>query len=89
MLFRSPANTYNGQTTDTKTVAVNATLAVGAEVSADVVYNITKTLFENQADLAIAHAKGKELSLEKATGGISIPLHPGAEKYYKEKGIIK
>lgn len=84
-----PANTYKGQTEAVKTVAVQATLIASAEVKDDVIYNITKALFENQADLAKAHAKGKELSLEKATKGMSIPLHPGAAKYYKEKGIIK
>lgn len=84
-----PANTYKGQTEPVKTVAVQATLIVSAEVKEDVIYNITKALFENQADLAKANAKGKELSIEKATKGMSIPLHPGAAKYYKEKGIIK
>ena len=84
-----PANTYKGQTEPVKTVAVQATLIVGNDVKEDVVYNITKALFDNQADLAKAHAKGKELSLEKATKGMSIPIHPGAAKYYKEKGIIK
>jgi uncharacterized protein len=84
-----PAGTYKGQTADVKTVAVNATLVVGSEVSEKVVYDITKALFDNQADLAVAHAKGKLLSLETAVKGISVPFHPGAEKFYKEKGIIK
>lgn len=84
-----PAGTYKGQNQDVKTVAVNATLVVGAEVSEKVVYDLTKALFENQADLATAHAKGKALSLESAVTGISVPFHPGAEKYYKEKGAIK
>lgn len=87
--FTIPANTYKGQTEPVKTVAVQATLIVNPDVKEDIVYNITKALFENQADLAKAHAKGKELSLEKAVKGMSIPLHPGAAKYYKEKGIIK
>lgn len=84
-----PANTYKGQTADVKTVAVQAALIANKGISDEIVYNITKALFENQAALAQAHAKGKELSLEKAIKGISIPLHPGAEKYYKEKGLIK
>lgn len=84
-----PANTYNGQTSDVKTVAVLATLATNAEASEDVIYNITKALFENQPELATAHAKGGELKLEEAVDGISIPLHPGAEKYYKEAGVLK
>jgi TRAP transporter TAXI family solute receptor len=84
-----PANTYKGQATEVKTVAVMATLIVNSEVKDDVVYSITKALFDNQADLAKAHAKGKELSVERAVKGMSIPLHPGAAKYFKEKGVIK
>lgn len=87
--FTIPAGTYKNQTAPIKTVAVQATLIVSSEVKDDVVYNITKALFENQADLAKANAKGKELSLQTAIKGMSIPLHPGAEKYFKEKGIAK
>ena len=84
-----PAGTYKGQAADVTTIAVNATLVVGSEVSEKIVYNLTKALFDNQADLATAHAKGKLLSLETAVQGISVPFHPGAEKYYKEVGAIK
>ncbi|MBU0544651.1 MAG: TAXI family TRAP transporter solute-binding subunit [Proteobacteria bacterium] len=84
-----PANTYKSLTQDVETVAVNAVLIVGNDVSADVVYNMTKALFDNQAELASAHAKGKELNLQNAVKGVSIPFHPGAMKYYKEKGAIK
>jgi len=87
--FTIPAGTYKGQNADVKTVAAKATLVVGAEVSEDVVYKLTKALFENQAELATAHAKGKELKLEDAVQGISVPFHPGAEKYFKEVGAIK
>ena len=83
------ANTYKGVTAETKTVAVMAVLIVNSEIKGDIVYNITKTLFENQAELAIGHAKGKELSLQTAVKGVSIPFHPGAVRYYKEKGAIK
>lgn len=84
-----PANTYKNQSQDVETVAVNAVLIAGKGLPDDVVYNLTKTLFENQADLASAHAKGKELNLQAAVKGVSIPFHPGAEKYYKEKGVLK
>ena len=84
-----PAGTYKGQTADVKTVAMKATLVAGAEVSEQVIYSITKALFENQPELASAHAKGAELSLENAVNGVSVPFHPGAEKYYKEVGAIK
>ncbi len=84
-----PAGTYKGQDTDVKTVAVNATLVVGSEVSEKVVYGLTKVLFENRPELAAAHAKGQLLTLETAVKGVSVPYHPGAEKYYKEVGAIK
>lgn len=84
-----PSNTYKGITEDVNTVAVNAVLIVSDGVKDDVVYSLTKALFENQAELASAHAKGKELRLESAVKGVSIPFHPGAMKYYKEKGLMK
>lgn len=84
-----PANSYKGVTTDVKTAAVNAVLIAHPKLSDDVVYSLTKALFENQAELASAHAKGKVLSLQGAVVGVSIPFHPGAAKYYKEKGVLK
>ena len=84
-----PANTYKGQTAEVSTVAVNAVLICGSSLSEAMVYNLTKALFENQADLASAHAKGKELNIKTAVTGVSIPYHPGAVKYYKEKGLMK
>jgi hypothetical protein len=84
-----PANTYKGQTADVSTVAVNAVLIAGNQLKDDMVYNLTKALFENQAELASAHAKGKEVNLQYAVQGVSIPFHPGAVKYFKEKGLMK
>ncbi|MHB1151341.1 MAG: TAXI family TRAP transporter solute-binding subunit [Eubacteriales bacterium] len=71
------------------TVAVMATLACRKDLSTDTVYNITKTLFEKQADLAAANDKASTLDVNTAINGVSVPLHPGAEKYYKEVGVIK
>jgi len=84
-----PANTYKGLSQDVPTVAVNAVLIAGNQLKPEMVYNLTKALFENQAELASAHAKGKEVSLKYAVQGVSIPFHPGAVKYYKEKGLMK
>ena len=66
-----------------------AALFVTADMPEDLVYNMTKTLFEKKDDIAKVHEKGKSIDLQKAINGFSIPLHPGAEKYYKEKGNIK
>ncbi len=84
-----PANTYKNQSEAVKTIAVNAVMIANSELKDDLVYKMTKALFENQAELAAAHAKGKELSLKVAVSGVSIPFHPGAVKYYKEKGAMK
>lgn len=87
--FTIPAGTYPGVDTDINTVAVLAVLATNAEESEDTIYNITKALYEHLDTLADSHAKGKEIMLEKAADGISIPFHPGAEKYLKEAGVLK
>jgi TRAP transporter TAXI family solute receptor len=83
-----PANTYKGQTAEVTTVAVMAVLIAHPKLDNDTVYKMTKALFENQAELAAGHAKGKELDLRTATKGVSIPFHPGAVKFYKEKGAM-
>ncbi len=82
-----PAGTYAGQDADATTVSVRATLIVSNKVSEDAVYELTKAMFENQADLAAGHAKFETLSLEDAVAGISVPFHAGAAKYYEENGI--
>ncbi len=85
-----PASTYNGMTEDVKTVAVMATYIVDKDLPEEVVYNITKAMFENKDAIAAAHVKGQELDVNKAVEGIpaEVPLHPGALKYYKEAGVI-
>ena len=77
-----PANTYEGQTAAVDTVAVRAMIVVGSEVSVDLVYDITKSLFTNLGDFGAAHARGRDLSLGSAQDGMPIPLHPGAEKFF-------
>ena len=71
------------------TVAIMATFIVTNDMSEDQAYQITKDLWEKQEEIAVAHAKGKEMSTDKAAAAIgNVPLHPGAEKYYKEIGVI-
>lgn len=82
-----PGGTYAGVDADTTTVAVRATLIASADLSDDVVYELTKALFENQETMAGAHAKFGELSLETALSGIDVEFHPGAQKYYEEQGV--
>ncbi len=83
-----PKDTYNGMTSDVPTLAVKAMLACDAKLPDKVVYTITKILFEHLDELKQAHKRAAAISLDKALDGMSIPLHPGAEKYYKEKGVL-
>ncbi len=84
-----PANTYKGQTADVPTVAVANILVTTEKMSTETVYQMTKLLFENLDTLIAAHASAKNIKLETALKGMPIPLHPGAEKYYREKGMLK
>ncbi|WP_255437601.1 TAXI family TRAP transporter solute-binding subunit [Thalassobacillus sp. CUG 92003] len=68
-----------------KTVAVQAMLVAHADLSEDTVYNMTQAIFENTDK--IQHQKGEQISAESALDGVGIELHPGAKKYFDEKGI--
>ena len=83
-----PANTYTGQDKDVPTAAVGNYLVTSSAVSDDLAYQMTKLVFESLPELANAHAAGKEIKLENAATGSPVPLHPGAIRYYKEKGLI-
>ncbi len=87
--FEVPANSYQGQGAGVKTVAVYSALMVSNDLPADLVYQMTKTLYEERAAIAQGHAAGKYVKPETALDGIAVPFHPGAQKYYKEKGIMK
>ncbi len=102
-----PAGTYAGNDAPVQTVAVMAQWVCDEKVPADIIYTLTKALWEPgefvlleskgkkgsappaSEIMATAHAKGKDVRLETALDGMAIPLHPGAEKYYREKGLIK
>lgn len=83
-----PANTYRGQTVDVPTAAVRNFLVTHDGVPADVVYSMTKAMFGNMPDLLAAHSAAREIQPENAAKS-PIPLHPGAEKYYREAGLLK
>ncbi len=84
-----PANTYNGQTSDVPTVAVQNFLVTHEGVPADTVYKMTKSMFENLDAMVAAHAAAKAIRKETAAVGSPVPLHPGAERYYREAGLLK
>ena len=85
-----PKDAYKGMTADVPTVGTVTCLVVNKDLSDDLVYNIVKTLYANWPELAKVKKKAIEASKpEKAIMGTGIPVHPGALRYYKEKGYVK
>ncbi|MBA3446989.1 MAG: TAXI family TRAP transporter solute-binding subunit [Pseudaminobacter sp.] len=84
-----PAGTYDGQTEDVETAAVGNFLITHDGVSDETAYQMTKLLFESLDQLTAAHAAAKAIDPAKALDGMPVPLHPGAERYYKEAGLLK
>jgi len=84
-----PAGTYEGQTEDVPTVAVMNYFVTHADVSDETAYQMTKVMFENLPTLVAAHKAASNIQLDSALAGMPIALHPGAERYYREVGVIK
>lgn len=84
-----PANTYTGQEKDVPTAGVINYLVTSSAISDDLAYQMTKLIFESLPELANSHVAGKDIKLANAASGSPIPLHPGAIRYYKEKGLLK
>jgi TRAP transporter TAXI family solute receptor len=85
-----PADTYEG-VGEVKTLSVNAQLVVSADSDEELIYQVTKALWHptNRTVLETGHAKGRLIRPETALDGVSVPLHPGAERYYREAGLIE
>jgi TRAP transporter TAXI family solute receptor len=83
-----PAATYPGQTEDIKTVAKSNLLVARADVDDEVVYQVTKSVFENLDFLRTIHDAMYETSLDRALTGMPMPLHPGALRYFQEVGLL-
>lgn len=85
-----PAGTYK-DVPAVQTMAMGAQWVTSAKADTETVYQITKALYSKAAQdaLAAGHAKGKFITKENAVKGVGIPFHPGAEKFYKEAGVLK
>jgi len=81
------ADTYPNQPTAIQSISHPNILAVRADIPDEVVYQITKTIWENLAALHEIHKATREVTLDKALVGVGAPLHPGAARYYREQGI--
>lgn len=85
-----PGGMYRGTDEDVTTFGVGATLVTGAEVPEEVVYNVVKSVFDNIDQFKGLHPAFANLDpAEMATQGLTAPLHPGAERYFREAGLIE
>jgi TRAP transporter TAXI family solute receptor len=82
-----PANTYQGQTANVNAALVQNYLVTRSDLSDEVVYQMTKSVFDNIPELVAAHAAARAINLQNAAKQPPVPLHPGAAKYFKEKGV--
>jgi TRAP transporter TAXI family solute receptor len=82
-----PANTYQGQTAAVNAAIVPNYLVTRSDLSDEVVYQMTKAVYDNLPELVAAHAAARAIKLETAGKNSPVPLHPGAAKYFKEKGV--
>jgi TRAP transporter TAXI family solute receptor len=83
-----PAKTYPGQTADAPIAVVWNLLVCHENMKEDLVYDIVKTLFDRKPELITVHSEAKNITLEpQAAGGSPIPFHPGAIRYFTEKGL--
>jgi len=82
-----PGDSYKGMSADITSAAVMAMLIVPETLSEDLVYNMTKSVFEQRQVIIDTHQRGNDIKLETALAGMPIDLHAGAKKYYDEKGI--
>ncbi|MDR3260048.1 MAG: TAXI family TRAP transporter solute-binding subunit [Fusobacteriaceae bacterium] len=85
--YKIPGGTYSTQKTDATSVTVQSMLVVNEKVSEELVYNMLKTIYESKERITAAHKVGALIIPETALQGMSITLHPGAKKYFDEKGI--
>lgn len=86
-----PAGTYEGQDADVPTISVGAQFITSTDQSEELIYGITQALFNDttQKLFAAGHAKGRLITGENAVQGAGIPFHPGAEKFYREAGLLR
>lgn len=84
-----PAGTYTGQTADVQAAAVINYLVTRADLKDDLVYAMTKATYESLPDLVASHSAAKEIKLENALLGMPVPVHPGAARYFKERGLTQ
>src|SRR5208282_1647433 len=89
-MVQIPADAYKGVPA-TDAVSVGAVWVTSTELDEGLVYGVTKALWEKSTRrlLDLGHPEGRQIRLETALDGLAIPLHPGAERFYREAGMLK
>lgn len=84
-----PAHTYDGQNADVPAISIQNYLVTSSDLKPDLVYAMTKALFDNLNTMVAAHSAARDIKLDAAAKSGPVPLHEGAERFYKEKGVLK
>lgn len=84
-----PTNTYPGLEHDVTSAGVMAILVVRSNVADELVYSLTKAVFDNLPQFQSSHPAARHLTLHTALSGMALPLHPGAERYFQQNGIAR
>lgn len=84
-----PAHTYDGQNADVPAISIQNYLVTSSDLKPDLVYAMTKAIFDNLGTLVAAHSAARDIKLENASKAGPVPLHEGAARFYKEKGVLK
>lgn len=84
-----PANTYQGQAEDIATATIRNVLVTHSDMPEDAVYAMTRAMMDNLDQLGTAHAAARGIEREHMASGLPLPLHPGAERYFRETGLLK
>lgn len=87
--IKIPKGTYGGQDADVPVAGVANLLVAHEKMEESLAYNIVKAMFDHKDELVAVHKEAENLKLESAVVGSSVPFHPGAIKFYKEKGVWK
>lgn len=79
-----PAGTYKGQEADVMTLTVKSMLVVSGDLDEELAYQLTKQIYENHDRVVAAHNVGQYITIDTALDGMSVPVHPGAQRYFDE-----
>ena len=83
-----PSGTYKGQTKDINSMGYDLMIFCRGDVPEQTVYDVTKAIYSHLSDLSMVDPTAKQITLQGTVSNLSIPLHPGAQKYFQEMGVL-